>query len=62
MNGMKITGRILPESYIRSGNSEISKPIPKAINSGVFDELHWWDTQIYGTPRLVLKWLMERKV
>ena len=49
------TGRVVPESYIRSCNSEISKLIPKAINSGVFDELYLWDTNINGTPRLILK-------
>ena len=49
------TGRVVPESYIRSCNSDISKLIPKAVNSGVFDELYLWDTNINGTPRLVLK-------
>lgn len=49
------TGRVVPESYIRSCNSEISKLIPKAVSSGIFDELYLWDTNINGTPRLVLK-------
>lgn len=49
------TGRVVPESYIRSCNSEISKLIPKAVEGGVFDELYLWDTNINGTPRLVLE-------
>ena len=49
------TGRIVPESYIRSCNSDISKLIPKAIEHGIFDELYLWDTNINGSPRLVLK-------
>lgn len=49
------TGRVVPESYIRSCNSDISKLIPKAVKSGVFDELYLWDTNINGTPRLILK-------
>lgn len=49
------TGRVVPESYIRSCNSEISKIIPKAVKNAVFDELYLWDTNINGTPRLILK-------
>lgn len=49
------TGRVVPESYIRSCNSEISKIIPKAVKNGVFDELYLWDTNINGSPRLILK-------
>lgn len=49
------TGRVVPESYIRSCNSEISKIIPKAVKNSVFDELYLWDTNINGTPRLILK-------
>lgn len=49
------TGRVVPESYIRSCNSDISKLIPKALEHGIFDELYLWDTNINGTPRLVLK-------
>lgn len=49
------TARVVPESYIRSCNSEISKLIPKVIEHWVFDELYLWDTNINGSPRLILK-------
>lgn len=49
------TGRVVPESYIRSCNSDISKLIPKVIENGTFDELYLWDTNVNGTPRLILQ-------
>lgn len=48
------TGREVPLKFIKDNNREISKLIPKLIDGKVFDELYLWDTNINGTPRLIL--------
>ena len=40
---------------LRDTNAEISNLIPKLIEDKTFDELYLWDTNINGTPRLILK-------
>ena len=51
----KKTGRVVPESFIRSSNRNIAELIPQLIEQNVFDELYLWDTNVNGTPRLILK-------
>lgn len=48
------TGREVPLKFIKDNNREISRLIPKLIDGKVFDELYLWDTNINGTPRLIL--------
>lgn len=49
------TGREVPLKFIKDNNREISKLIPKLIENKTFDELYLWDTNINGTPRLILE-------
>ncbi|MDD3404952.1 MAG: zeta toxin family protein [Paludibacteraceae bacterium] len=49
------TGRKVPLPYIKNMNREISKLVPQLIENNTFDELYLWDTNINGTPRLILK-------
>ena len=51
----KKTGRVVPESFIKGSNRNIAELIPKIIERNLFDELYLWDTNINGTPRLILK-------
>ena len=49
------TGRLVPEEVILSGNKGVADIVPKLIEHSTFDELYLWDTNINGTPRLILK-------
>ena len=49
------TGRMVPEEVILSGNKGIAEIVPKLIENRTFDELYLWDTNINGTPRLILR-------
>jgi predicted ABC-type ATPase len=51
----KKTGRVVPESFIQSSNRNIAELIPQIIKKNLFDELYLWDTNVNGTPRLILK-------
>ena len=51
----KKTGRVVPESFIKSSNRNIAELIPRIIEKNLYDELYLWDTNINGTPRLILK-------
>jgi predicted ABC-type ATPase len=48
------TGREVPLTYIKEMNSEISKLVPQLIENKTINELYLWDTNINGTPRLIL--------
>ena len=51
----KKTGRMIPQEVILDYNRDVSKLIPEVIkNGGIFDELYLWDTNVNGTPRLIL--------
>ncbi|MDD3744244.1 MAG: hypothetical protein PHX54_11525 [Lentimicrobiaceae bacterium] len=47
------TGRTVPRQYIREMNRDVSNLIPELLRS-VIDELYLWDTNISGSPRLIL--------
>ena len=49
------TGRVVPENFIKESNRNIAELIPQLIDEKVFDELYLWDTNVNGTPRLILK-------
>lgn len=49
------TGREVPIDFILENNKEISILIPKLLKNKTFDELYLWDTNINGTPRLILE-------
>lgn len=51
----KKTGRVVPEDFIKKSNRNIAELIPQLIDKNVFDELYLWDTNVNGTPRLILK-------
>lgn len=51
----KKTGRVVPEDFIKKSNRNIAELIPQLIEKKVFDELYLWDTNVNGTPRLILK-------
>lgn len=49
------TGRTVPAPYITKVNRDMSLVFPDIIKNNVFDELYLWDTNVNGTPRLILK-------
>lgn len=49
------TGREVPEPYIRDMNREIAKLVPKLLQAGIFDEFKLWDTNVSGSPRLIVE-------
>ena len=51
----KKTGRVVPEDFIKKSNRNIAELIPQLVEKKVFDELYLWDTNINGTPRLILR-------
>lgn len=51
----KKTGRVVPEYVIKESNRNIAELIPQLVEKKVFDELYLWDTNINGTPRLILR-------
>ena len=51
----KKTGRDVPLGVIESSNRGVSAMMPEVIERKLFDELYLWDTNVNGTPRLILK-------
>ena len=49
------TGRAIPDDFIKFANQNGSKVLPEAIEKGLFDDVRLWDTNINGTPRLILE-------
>ena len=48
------TGRVVPESYIRSMHKEISRLVPRMAEEGLFDELKLFDNNS-GSPKLIFE-------
>jgi hypothetical protein len=40
----RLTGRYIPETYLREVHANVSRILPKAMASGMFDECTLWDT------------------
>jgi predicted ABC-type ATPase len=38
------TGRYVPETFIRECHASVSRVVPQAIERGLFDDFHLWDT------------------
>lgn len=49
------TGREVPKDVILKSNRGVSAMMPEVLEQKIFDELYLWDTNINGTPRLILK-------
>lgn len=49
------TGRDVPQKVIAKSNRGVSAMMPEVIERKLFDELYLWDTNVNGTPRLILK-------
>lgn len=49
------TNRLVPRQYILEMNRDVSILIPELLKRSVIDELYLWDTNINGSPRLILK-------
>ena len=50
----KQTGRMVPETIVREYNRNIAILVPQLVDRQLFDELYLWDTNIEGSPRLIL--------
>lgn len=51
----KKTGREVPLEVIIESNRGVSAMMPEVIKRKIFDELYLWDSNVNGTPRLILK-------
>jgi len=45
------TGRLVPETFVRSVHRSVSNVFPEAVKQGLFDQANLWDTE--GSPVLV---------
>lgn len=50
----KATGRKVPESYVRKVHGNVPNIIRQAVEEGLFDEIHLYDTNINGKPRKMM--------
>jgi predicted ABC-type ATPase len=48
------TGRLPPESMLRSVHESVSSVLPRAVTAGLFDNVRLWDTEAGGEPVLVM--------
>ena len=48
------TGRFVPETFLREAHVAVSRTFEAAVERGLFDSVQLYDTDILGTPRLVL--------
>lgn len=42
--------RYVPEKVLRETHANVSRIIPEAIDTGLFDEISVWDNNVWGTP------------
>jgi len=48
------TGRSVPEDVIRDTHASVSRVLPQALDRDLFDKVSLYDTNVNGSPRLVM--------
>jgi predicted ABC-type ATPase len=54
-NRARETGRLVPESYVRSAHADVSATFFDAVEAKVFDVANLYDTSIQGKPKLIFR-------
>ena len=54
-NRARETGRVVPESYVRSAHADVSASFFDAVEARLFDVANLYDTSIQGKPKLIFR-------